>query len=354
MVRYGAALVAQLTKGVLQMKTKSFVAAAVVAAVAGLAVLPSAGAAGYVPTTLTTPATGTSLAVMARNHQWLCPVDIAPGVPIPPALMVLKNGNTPWVSGTTINIADIGDAVVPGSVKMKHNFSIRKTATTRILKGNGIPNHAIGQFPIPTTSAAYPYYAALPAQGYANAAEIPVQPYDLSLTVPLNPKVLPEPTCLSTLIIGVVSQTGAAWHAEVAPDSSNNLYNPSSALPTDKCWGHPYVNQYHYHGYSWKCFPNQGKKGEPSPLFGYAADGFGVYGPYSEGKRGSAVAGSTQKPITNAQLDVCHGHSGWIKWDGKLKYMYHYHTNNEYPYTIGCLRGKIGKMSMAMMHDPHL
>jgi hypothetical protein len=65
------------------------------------------------------------------------------------------------------------------------------------------------------------------------------------------------------------------------------------------------------------------------------------------------VAGSTRKPITNAQLDECHGHYGWIRWDGKKKYMYHYHTNNEYPYAIGCLRGKVGEMSMAMMHLGH-
>ena len=52
--------------------------------------------------------------------------------------------------------------------------------------------------------------------------------------------------------------------------------------------------------------------------------------------------------ITNAQLDVCHGHTGWIKWDGKQKYMYHYHVNNEYPYSVGCFRGKVGKMSKVM------
>jgi hypothetical protein len=33
--------------------------------------------------------------------------------------------------------------------------------------------------------------------------------------------------------------------------------------------------------------------------------------------------------------------------------MYHYHTNNEYPYMIGCFRGKVGKLSMDMMHLGH-
>jgi len=334
------------------MKLKSLVGAAAAAALAGLVVLPSAGAAGYagyVPTTLTGPATGTSIASPARNTVYFCP-RVIQGITFP---TTLTNPTNPWVFGTTVNIADSQGVAVPGSVKMKHVFSIRKNATTRFLKGNGIPNHAMGEFPMPSNSAAYSYYSALPAQGYANAAEIPIKPYDMSMNVPRNPKVQSKPSCINSLAIAIASQTGAAFHAEIAVSADFKAVSPSAALPYDRCWGHPYAEQYHYHGYSWKCFPNQGKKGEPSPLFGYAADGFGIYGAYSEGKPGSAVTGATQKPITNAQLDVCHGHYGWINWDGKLRYMYHYHTNNEYPYMIGCLRGKVGKMSMAMMHLGH-
>jgi hypothetical protein len=47
----------------------------------------------------------------------------------------------------------------------------------------------------------------------------------------------------------------------------------------DLCWGHPVHMQYHYHSYSWKCFPNQGNANEHSPQFGIALDGFGVFGP---------------------------------------------------------------------------
>ena len=122
--------------------------------------------------------------------------------------------------------------------------------------------------------------------------------------------------------MGVVTQTGAAWHAEIAPDSSLKLHDPISALPLDECWGHPYNTQYHYHAYSWKCFPDQGDPSEHSPLFGYAIDGFGVYGP--RGENGVLV--------TNDDLDECHGHTHVIEWDGVQVSMYHYHVNNEYPY----------------------
>jgi hypothetical protein len=79
------------------------------------------------------------------------------------------------------------------------------------------------------------------------------------------------------LIVGI-TLTGAVWHLEKAPDSSGNLYNPINALPTDQCFGHPYYQQYHYHAYSWKCFPNQSTTGQ-SPVFGFALDGFPITGP---------------------------------------------------------------------------
>ena len=81
--------------------------------------------------------------------------------------------------------------------------------------------------------------------------------------------------------------------------------------------------------YSWKCFPNQGLPGQHSPLYGYALDGFGVFGPRD--------AGGVN--VTNAMLDECHGHSHAIPWDNATVDMYHYHLNNEYPYSIGCYRG---------------
>ena len=127
-----------------------------------------------------------------------------------------------------------------------------------------------------------------------------------------------------------VSLTGAAWHLEIAPDSKLNVYDPNAALPTDRCFGHPYATEYHYHGYSWKCM-DQGEAGKQSPLLGYALDGFGIYGP----------RGADGKPITNAQLDECHGMTSEVMFNGKQQNIYHYVLNNEYPYSVGCFRGTV-------------
>jgi len=219
---------------------------------------------------------------------------------------------------------------------MNSEFDINLTDTTRTLKGNGIPNHPVGIFPIEQGTEAYDIYSTLPAEGYANAAEIPIKPYNLDVTLPRYPTVNTESACIESLMLGVAIQTGAAWHVDYAVDASYQAVDPNAALPTDWAWGHPYETEYHYHGYSWKSFPDQGKEGEHSPLFGYALDGFGIYGPRSEGG----------VPVTNDDLDECHGHVHIIEWDdGQMIEMFHYHVNTEYPFTLGCFRGTPMKIS---------
>jgi hypothetical protein len=286
-------------------------------AVVAAALVAGPALAQSTPSRLETPLTGTPLNVPAAGHTFLC--EAGPG-------SVLTNANTPWVHGTFINTGQIPH--VSGSVNRHSEYKVTTTATRRILKGNGLPDTPIGQFPVKKGTPAYPYYAALPAQGYDNASQIPVKPWDLDISIPRFPKVNPEPTCIARLTIGVAN-TGAPWHVEIAPDSQYNLLSPSAGLPMDKCWGHPYATQYHYHGASWTCFKDKNKKGEPSPLVGYAIDGFGVYG----------INGENGKPVKNSQLDECHGMVSRVKWEGRMVRMYHYVLNNEYPYSIGCFRG---------------
>lgn len=213
---------------------------------------------------------------------------------------------------------------------MEHQFEMRLSDTQRNFKGNGIPNHPIGVYPIEKGTVAYDdYYSKLPAEGYNNAAEIPVAAYEMDVTVPRFPTANKEPTCIADIMTGISTQTGAGWHVDYAIDADMNAIDPNAGLPTDRCWGHPYLKQYHYHGYSWKCMPELGVDGEHSPLFGYALDGFGIFGPRSEGG----------KLVTNAELDECHGHVHEIDWDGVPTEMYHYHLNTEFPYALGCFRG---------------
>ncbi|MFF7885612.1 hypothetical protein ACH40F_27415 [Streptomyces sp. NPDC020794] len=70
------------------------------------------------------------------------------------------------------------------------------TATERRFKGNGLPDHPTGRFPVRKGTLAYKYYAEIPAHGYPNAAAIPIKPWNLDVTVPRDPSVRARPTCI--------------------------------------------------------------------------------------------------------------------------------------------------------------
>jgi len=304
------------------------------------------------PTTLVNSALGMSPFKCAVNGMCVNPAfGLIPNSPLPINTQYAQSTN-PWFDQST-NLLSISEmAYVSGTVYAKDidpaGFNMTVTETTgtntagtpgiqyRYFKGNGLPNFAMGEFPVQPGTPAYDYYKINPGStGYPTADLIPTATYNLESYIPKIPienplgpdgTVLPGP--ISSLIVGI-SLYGVPWHAELA-NSTTSWFNPYDALPPDQCFGHPYAKQYHIHAYSWKCFPNQGSSG-PSPLFGYALDGYGIYGP----------RGEDGQMITNAQLDQCHGHTAPVMWDGKMTNIYHYHLNREYPYSIGCFHGVV-------------
>lgn len=270
-------------------------------------------------TRLYTPPTGTSIASPARDTLFACKGG------------TLTRPDRPWIDANGV-IDVLKRPFVSGSMHWHSVLKVTKTATTRRVKGNGLPDHATGRFPVQEGTPAYKYYAEIPSPGYSSAAAIPIEPWDLDVTVPRDPAIAAEPTCIDQLTTGM-ALAGGTFHLEVATDAEDRPVDPNAALPLDRCWGHPYETQYHYHGPSQTCFGDARKAAHTraghSPLVGYAIDGFGIYGP----------RGEDGKIVRNADLDVCHGHTHAIMWDGRKVVMYHYHLNGEYPYSIGCFRG---------------
>ncbi len=305
-------------------------------------------------TTLVSAAPGSSNAICGKNVQ--CVDFIFAGVASMPT--TISQLATSWTNTSTniITVSQIpfvdgsNDATVfdsQGSVFEMLVLPIVDVAGfpgqgSRLMVGNGLPSTKMGTFPVQSGTAAYSYYAALPGgtnpagynqatgnPSYTSAAAIGISPYPLVSNIPLNPLVSGAYP-INSLIVGV-ALTGAPWHIEKANDSSGNYYSPINALPLDACFGHPYNQQYHYHGYSWKCFPNQGTTGQ-SPVFGFALDGFPITGPRA----------ADGHELTNAELDICHGTTSLITMpDGTPKLTYHYVLNREYPYSVGCFRGKV-------------
>ena len=289
----------------------------------------------------TTP-TGTGFGTAAKNHLFL--TDTFEGFNITGGFYTTPS--TQWVNGQDVILSNI--PFVGGEVYWNSFLNTWVDNGVRYFTGNGVPNHPTGLFPIPSSEPAYPYYAAIPDPSgqYQDLSFFPIEQYDLFMSVPQNPVYSDTPTAISELTFAISTQTGATFQVNLALTNDSNPYvDPIAALPGDQCFGNALSSQYHYNGYSWKCFPDQGNVNEHSPLFGIALDGFGVFGPRGDG----GVL------LTNDDLDVCHGHFGNIDWDGMLTDMYHYHLNNEFPYGPGCFRGtQVGVFSSQGDPNPPL
>jgi hypothetical protein len=228
----------------------------------------------------------------------------------------------PWVDANgVIYFAD--KPVVEGSVSWNSRLEITVEDTDTVIEGNGLPDHPTGEYPIAQNSDAYQY-----DRNPNSIAEQSIQ-----YVIPTNPTIADQPTCLPGGTIGVALTGGVIFNALDA-DARDAVANEIF----DECEGHPQQQgQYHYHHAS-PCFP-QGEEGEHSPLVGYALDGFGIYGAQDE----------NGEIITNDELDECHGHFGPVPTDdGGTVEVYHYHLNEEFPYTLGCFTGEVDQSLFRM------
>lgn len=207
--------------------------------------------------------------------------------------------------------------IVDGSVKWPSEITLSVEGNQRIVRGNGLPDHATGTFPVSRSDDAYQYDR--------NPNSITAQSVLLRLDV--TPSLANTPTCVPMGMIGFALSGAAIYNALDAKGDDA----PAHEIQ-DGCNGHPErQGEYHYHNYS-DCFVDarSGPDGH-SDLIGYALDGFGLYGKYE----------STGNQVSTDDLDACHGHTGPIEWDGKVVDMYHYHFTEDYPYTLGCFAGRV-------------
>jgi len=212
-----------------------------------------------------------------------------------------------WVNGDTWDPSK--KPTVDGSVSWpNHRFTITTSGANRVFSSNGLPEHPTGVYPIATTDDAYQYDR--------NPNSIKEQ--SLTITLPKDPTVAAAPSCLGGEV-GIAVSGIPIFNGFDAGGRDAAVHEIQ-----DACDGHPQSSgQYHYHSGS-DCVATG-----DSELFGYAYDGFGIFSNLENGVS-----------LANADLDECHGHSHEIAWDGVTKTMYHYHLTKEFPYTVGCFKGK--------------
>lgn len=185
--------------------------------------------------------------------------------------------------------------------------SVVYTASSVIVRSNGIPNGNYGPFPNvynPHRITEQNYVFVLPRQPTL-ASTTTTLPLDVPIGVMLNG--IPFFASSSALYGNVMSSSSKALHLL---DKCNGLVDAGG--------------DYRYYA-SPDCLLEQlgvslTAVKQPSPLIGYALDGFPLYGPYTE-------AG-----VLPTDLDACNGRIGD---DG----VYRYHVTTTAPYLIGCFHG---------------
>lgn len=153
---------------------------------------------------------------------------------------------------------DAGDTVV----------DISTTAETRVISGNGIPDHLVGSFP-------------------NNGNPHGIEEQDIDLKVPTNPTLNDRPTELSfgwnfgVTTDGVVFDPLAAefWAGDRSSGWTYNALGGAFSLGLDENHAHVQpTGTYHYHGLPMGLIEMAGWRSDAhSPLIGYAADGFPIY-----------------------------------------------------------------------------
>jgi hypothetical protein len=218
-----------------------------------------------------------------------------------------------WI-GTDRTYDITNKPTVNGRVYWQGKFQIATTDTQRQIVSNQLPQDPTGTFPIAPEDDAYRF------DRNPNSIRSVAAKFDL----PAAPKLADRPACVPMGQVGILLNGGYLFNALDA-----NGKDAVAHEIQDSCQGHPERHgTYHYHSIT-TCLNDRDPGQGHSQLMGYALDGFGIYGHRIQ----------NGKTATNLDLDVCHGHTHSIDWDGKQTSMYHYHATWEYPYTIGCFRG---------------
>ena len=174
--------------------------------------------------------------------------------------------------------------------------------------------------------------------------------------LPLVPEFTDTLTTIPLLGVVAVAINGIPIYGANEAAMPDNFGDPVYNAIVDFCKGHTGGGgDYHYHALVQECLAQAALDGVPSPIIGYALDGFPIYGP-----NGCVDAACTQvvtfqsgwqqtgdpselawerhafTPSSDpTKLDQCNGRIGP---DGS----YGYHATATFPYTIGCYHGVPG------------
>jgi hypothetical protein len=207
-----------------------------------------------------------------------------------------------------------GSALAP-YLKIYGASSVTVSGNYVLIKTNGLPDHKSPYYAgTQWASTKYEAYDGLNSNFFLAPGRIAEQTY--TFKIPLNPSSAANKQATSLGPIGV-ALNGVPFFNQL--NGQGQTLGSNELNTFDQYEGHPTpMNQYHYHAEPYWLTATKGD----TALMGFLLDGFPVYGPVEKGKT-----------ITNADLDVYHGHFGATK--DFPKGIYHYHITAEAPYING-------------------
>jgi len=212
----------------------------------------------------------------------------------------------PWIrSDGTFDLT--AKATVDGSVAWPAaRVRISRSGGRVKITGNGLPVSATtGNFPIAADDDAYQY----------DRNPNSIRSQSVSLTLP-KARRASRAGCLSMGAVGYATNGVAIFNGLDAQNRDAVAHEVQ-----DECGGHPEQRgAYHYHSGS-TCVTRSSNRAK---VVGWMLDGYPLV---------------SERGITNADLDACHGRTSTITVFGRRVRTYHYNVTAEYPYTIGCFRG---------------
>lgn len=219
----------------------------------------------------------------------------------------------PWIDPAT-GTWNLNEKIyVQGEVEWESEFSEEVDGADRNLVGNGLPPQPSGIFPVEADDPAYEF----------DRNPNTIDAYRLEAILPAEPTMASEPSCVGGTVglmrngVPLFSPFDAGGRDAVATEIQ------------DTCNAHPEkTGQYHYHGLSGCLYGTDDES--RSVLLGWALDGFGIY----------VERDADGTMLSSADLDVCHGRTSTVEWNGEQREMYHYVLTLDFPYTVACYRGE--------------
>lgn len=233
---------------------------------------------------------------------------IAAGLVVTTALMLGScKKTTTDTTGTGTGTATVPDVFK----KFNSTVTISSDGTYITLKSNGLPDHKSPYYGV--GNAKYEAYNGTNPAFAINPNTIISQ--NLTFKIPVNPAMASThdatpmgPMGISINGVPIFNQYAAGGAPLTGEINSFDQYN-----------GHPQMSgQYHYHIEPLYITAVKGK----NALIGFLLDGYPIYGPQENGAA-----------ITNAMLDVYHGHTA-VTPDYPAG-IYHYHITADAPYING-------------------